>query len=585
MQSVLTLALIVVLSDTGQTRDGLPVFVQHPQSAQIAAQLDRGATAELVRVYRLLQIRRQRTKGVEIEPAYLLLSNRQGGFAKYGFWLGAKKKPDVAYVDVYRDWDMSGSFGAIDQIFPHELVHAIIHQLGVDQPKDAGGNQMHAITVRTDRFTAFNEGLAEHIQIMVIDDPRAAPKTRALANAHDLDAAAWKHLAAYRREMSAYFAPATRMRIGFLLWYSNDERTLRYFAVKQNRFVREAALPRRLLATHDRGDAYWLENVLPGDPDGAVKSVPRLIDSEGAVSALFYRWATDPGLQSHRANEAFYEQFGTTAAAVSPLQNLYLKLFAAIEAHRTADVPAFVSSYREMFPEEAALVDRVVFDSFNGQPLSAPPQIWLANPSLKTGTTLFDQFRGRPRVHTFDLNAASLVDLTSVRGVSPELARSIMNAGPYASIDALSRVPGVAAEVIARMKAMAGGMAKVTAADEEDFTLKPILLPYLWRFLIVLFLAAIGGTFVYRLARIRVGLRASFLRAALSGLGAALVGIVAHWVTGSAMMAVAAVAVAFGLPSAMWQLYKTRSLTPTLFAVAVWVATAVPGVMLTSATP
>src|SRR5512140_1739509 len=98
MNSLLSLALIVVLSDTGQTRDGLPVFIRHPQSARIAAQLDRGVTAELVRVYRLLQVRQQRSKGAAIEPAYLLLSNRQGGYAKYGFWLGAEKKPGVAYV-------------------------------------------------------------------------------------------------------------------------------------------------------------------------------------------------------------------------------------------------------------------------------------------------------------------------------------------------------------------------------------------------------------------------------------------------------------------------------------------------------
>lgn len=121
MNTLLSFALIVVLSDTGQTRDGLPVFVRHPQSAKIAAQLDRGVTGELLRVYRLLQVRRQRMNGAEVEPAYLLLSDRQGGFAKYGFWLGAKKKSQAAYVDVHRDWKISGEFGAIDQIFPHEL--------------------------------------------------------------------------------------------------------------------------------------------------------------------------------------------------------------------------------------------------------------------------------------------------------------------------------------------------------------------------------------------------------------------------------------------------------------------------------
>lgn len=583
MKSLLSIALIVVLSDTGQTRDGLPVFVLHPQNAKIAAQLDRGVTGELLRVYRMLQVRRQRRNGTEIEPAYLLLSDRQGGFAKYGFWLGAQKKPQAAYVDIHRAWKVSGQFGAIDQIFPHELTHAILHLLGISAPPGGGGNQVHALTVRTDRFTAFNEGLAEHVQIMAVDHPGAAPETRALANAHDREAAAWKHLAAYRSEMTAHFAPAARMRMGFPLWYSNDERVLRYFAVKENRFVREVRVPAALLTAADPERAYLLENVLPGDPDGAVKAVPRLIDSEGAVSAFFHRWATDQALQQRRRDEAFYEQFGTDAAAVSPLQNLYLKLFSAAEARRTADVASLVGAYREMFPDEASLVDGVVFDSFMGQPLTAPPEIWLANSGFTTGTTLFDQFRGLPRTHTFDLNAASVVDLVSVPGITPELARSIMKAGPYSSVDAVGRVPGVSADLVSRMKAMAAGMRRLAEADEEGLTLRPILMPYLWRALIVLLIAALAGAVVYRLARIRAGVRPSLTRTAISALAGALLGMLAHWVSGSALAGVAAVVIAFGIPAGLWQLYKTRRLAPALIAPAIWGATALPAVMMTSA--
>ncbi len=568
MKSLASIALLVILTDTGQERDGLPIFVRHPQSARIAARLDRGITGELIRVYRLLQVR----KGTEIEPAYLLLSNRQGGFARYGFWLGARKKPGVAYVDVHRDWGLSGRFGAIDQIFPHELAHATLHVLGVEPPATGGSNQVHAVAVRTDRFTAFNEGLAEHFQIMAVDHPNAAPDTRALANAHDLEAAAWKHLAAYRREMSARFAPATRMRIGFPAWYSNDERVLRYFAVKENRFARETRLPESLPVER----AYVLENVLPGD--GPVKPVSRLIASEGAVSALFHRWATDPELQRRRRGDAFYAQFGTTAAALSPLQNVYLKLFAAMEARHAADVPAVVAAYREMFPDEAPLVDRVVADTFFGQSLTVPPQLWLANTDFMTGTTMYDQFRGAPRVHTFDLNAASVVDLMTIRGVTPELARAIIKRGPYPSLEAVSVVsPGLRS----RFKSMAAGMEKLRAADDEKLTLRPVFMPYAWRAGIALLLAAIGGALLYRFGRIRAGARPSVTRTIFSGIGGALVGIVASWLSGSALIAIAAVLLLFGIPAASWQLYRTRRLTPALIALAVWAATALPAVILT----
>ncbi len=577
MKPLAAIALLVVLTDTGQQREGLPVFVRHPQSAQIASQLDRGLTAELIRVYSLLQVRQQRASGRPVDPAYLLLSDRQGGFAKYGFWLGAQKKPDAAYIDVHRSWAITGQFGAIDQIFPHELAHAILHRLGVEAPQSGGANQVHAVGVRTDRFTAFNEGFAEHFQIMAVDHPGAAPKTRALASARDLEAAAWSHLRAYRHEMTARFAPASRMRLGFPLWYSNDERVLRYFAVKQNRFAREVRLPEALPLER----AYLLENVLPGD--GGMKTVPRLIASEGAVSALFHRWATDATLQNNRRENAFYEQVGTTSDAVSPLQNVYLKLFAAIESRRTADVVAAVNTYREMFPDEAAAADRVVADAFGRQPLIAPHEIWLANRDLMTGTTLFDQFRGAPRVHTFDLNAASMVDLMSVRGVTPGIARSIMSGAPYASLDALGRVPGVTADLVARMKVMAGEMEKLKAADEEKLTLRPILMPYLWRAGLALLVAGIIAALLHRFARIRAGARPSVVRSALAGLGAAFIGVVASWISGHALVATAAVAIVFGIPAAAWQLYRSRRLSAAWIALLIWSITALPAALVTTA--
>lgn len=318
--------LLVVLTDTGREREGLPVLALHPAGGPVAAQLDRGLSGDLLRIYRLLQVRLHRTRGTAVEPAYLLLSTRQGGFARFGFWLGDDKKNDVPFVDVHRDWEISGRFGAIDQIFPHELAHAIFRQLAGENPESGGANQVHAVGVKTDRFTAFNEGFAEHLQVMAVDHPDAVPATRALANAHDLDEAARRHLASYRRELSAPFAPVARMRVGFPLWYSGDERVLRYFAVKRNAFAREARIPVHLLTRRDRYPAYLLENMLPGDEGAPAKPIARLTASEGALSTFFHRWATNTALQQRYRDASFYALFGTTAGEVTPLQNVYLKL-------------------------------------------------------------------------------------------------------------------------------------------------------------------------------------------------------------------------------------------------------------------
>ena len=569
--------LLVVLTETGREREKLPVLAPHPDGKRIAAELDHGVAGELTRVYRGLQIRLHRTKGTPVEPAYLLLSTKQGGFARYGFWLGNQKKAGVAYIDIHRDWPISGRFGAVDQIFPHELGHAIFHHLGIEPPDTGGANQIHAVAVRTDRFTAFNEGFAEHFQVMAVDHPDAAPATRALGNAHALDLAAQRHLAAYRSELSARIAPASRMRIGFPLWYSNDERALRYFAVKRNEFAREPRIPEHLLTRPDRFNAYLLENTFPGDREGALKPPGRLITSEGALSSFFYRWATDAGLQGRRRDASFYELFGTTAE-VTPMQNVYLKLFHAMEQRRPRDARALVAAYAELFPDEAALAGSVVAGAFHVRTLDVAPEIWLANSSFRHGTTVFDQFRGAPRAHTFDLNAASIVDLTSVKGITPALAQTIARNAPYASIDDLARVPGVSAELLSGLKGMAREMEVLRAADEESLSMQTIFLPYLWRGGGALLLAAIGGAFAHRLLRGRMGV----VRMIASGLGAALVGVIVSWVSGNAAIAIASVIVLFGVPSALWQLYRRRSLRPATVALGCWAAAALPAVIVTT---
>ncbi len=294
--------LLVVLSPTGAEREGLPVLAVHTESARIAASLDRGVAAEMLRVYRFLQIGARRG----IEPAYLLLSNEEGGFPRYGFWLGDLKKPGTPFIDIHHEWPLHGSFGAVDQIFPHELAHAILHELGVEAPATAGANQVHAVGVRTDRYVAFDEGFAEHLQVMAVDHAGAAPETRALSRARDLDDAATRHLEQYGDELAARIPSVGRMRIGFPVWYSNDERALRYFAVKRNAFVREPDVPQRLLESGDPYPAYLMESVILGDPAQPMRPAAQLFAIEGAMSTFFWRWATDPTLRRTYREPEFY---------------------------------------------------------------------------------------------------------------------------------------------------------------------------------------------------------------------------------------------------------------------------------------
>ena len=167
------------------------------------------------RVYRWIQLYRQAVEaGLEVEPAYVLLSERQGGYAREGFVLGEVEKPTAGYVDVHKDWPVAGKFGALDQIVPHELAHVIRRQL-VGPLADGSANQVHALGLRTDPVTAFNEGFAEHLQPMAIDHPDADPATRSLAADGEASERVSARLAAYRREVAARLAVAPRLRMGF----------------------------------------------------------------------------------------------------------------------------------------------------------------------------------------------------------------------------------------------------------------------------------------------------------------------------------------------------------------------------------
>jgi hypothetical protein len=530
----------------------------------------------------------QRREGRQPEPAYVLLSPRQGGFGREGFFLGDVDKRHAGYVDVKHDWPVTGDFGALDQIVPHELFHVIRRQLA-GSIVEGSTNQVHAVGVKTDRPTAFNEGFAEHFQTLAFEHPDADPGTAALAGDRDRYAAVQDRLQRYTREVSASVSLATRLRMGFVAWYSNDEDVLRYFAIKENAYAHEPAIPERVLRRSDSYEAYLLENILPGQPDGAAKSVARMVSTEGVVATLAYRWATDERLRGIHRDDAFYEPFGVDPSDVAPLENLYLKIFHVLYEHKPMGILELVEGYRVEFPDEAPYLDAVLEEVFLGQPAEAPPEIWLANEQLQTGTSLFDQFRGLPREHTFDLNAASIVDLVAVPGVDPDLAREVLQRGPYSSIDDLARVEGMTRERIDRFQDLSTAMDVLIAeAKEEDVeavvSVSSILMPILWRALTVLVIASVLGGFLYhQIRRIGTEERPRFWRTAVNGFGAALLGLLAGWVAGiMGLASLLVVGVVFGLPASAWCLKKTGRLSAGLQVMAAWVAAAVPAALITT---
>jgi DNA uptake protein ComE-like DNA-binding protein len=569
--------LLVVLSDTGEVRDGLNVFCPHPDASRISAELLRGFPERMARLYRLEQEYLHRKAGTPIEPAYLEFSRRQGGFPGFGFWLGAEAKRGVGYVDLYEDQFRRPRFGGIDQIFPHELAHVMVQQLA-GEPAQGGSTQGHAIAVRTDPVMAFTEGFAEHFQVMALDDPEADPRARALLSDPYWQAHANRDVEEYRRAMTARWAPASRARIAFMFWYSGTEQVLRYYGVRSNAFARQPAVPERLLRTTDPYAAYLLENVLPGAPTDPPKSAAQMLATEGVVSTLFWKWATCEALRSRYADEAFYARFGVARQDVPPELNVYLKLFDVLHTSRPQTAQGVIEAYTAAFPRDAADVDAVVREVLLGQALPRAPELWLANRDFHVGTRIFDQLRAAPQTHTFDLNAASVTDLVAVPGVSLELAREILRHGPYDGTADLGRVPGLSPALVQRFAAMSADIKAVRAADGGSSSLFDLVWAFGRRALLLWGLAAAVGAVLFRRVR-----RCGWVRAGASALGASLAVFGVAWVIGSFRMAAAAPLVAFAVPGLVWSL-RQRPLGPALARTALaWVLAAAPA--LTMITP
>ncbi len=572
---------LVVLRDTGQEREGLPVVEPHPEAAKWEAVLGTGYSGKLLRLYALEQEYLRRKAGTNVEPAYLVLSQHQGGFPRFGFYLNEVKKADAGWVDLHESSAISGRFGAMDQIFPHELLHVMLHQLVGEFPV-SGANQVHAVGVRTDPVIAFDEGFAEHSQILAVDDPQAVTGTKTLIDNAAIEHRARTDVSRYVNDLSHWYMPCKPSQMRFLVWFSRSEQVLRYHAVKANEFAREASVPDSLWNRSDKYGAYLAHSVAPGDSESSPKSVPVMLSTEGVVAHLFWRWVTHPAIQDRKCGDDFYAAFGIQSDEVSPLENAYLKLITVLAEKRPHTTAELVLAYRELFPEEQADVDKLVRAVLLGQDLPAvQPEIWLANPAFTTGTSLFDQFRGMPRSHTFDVNAASKMDWLTVPGVTAEQAEQLAAQAPFASLDDLGTRMKWSESQRQQLADMASEMDRLRAesGEEDSIQIAQLLIPYLWRLLALVTCATICGAWL----ALRTGVQRWWTSTMIACVASLLVVTLAWIVTCPAWYPFLVPTVLGGTPWLLWRAAIRRKLWFVLQPLFVWFAASIPALLITRA--
>jgi hypothetical protein len=497
---------------------------------QQALRLDRFVRTYLLRDPTVPAARRL----VLTQPAFLFLSDREGGYPANSFWLeqpdgSLREMRDVPFVDtVVRERDLApGTIDGMVAIYAHELGHLMMAALAGPAPKRAS-MAMHFVTTRTDAWYAFTEGFGEHFQPLSLD--LAGNAGRPAARETEIPELERTWYGRFEREQAegCVVCPAN---LRFLYWHGRREQRMRDLPLRTNLFVFKPALPPSLLDdSRSPFDGRLYRDLAAPSATAPPKNGVQMMESEGVIATLFYRLVTDERLGQTYREAAFYEPFlderqaaalheWGPRAVVSPVENVYLKLFDTM--HRSLAWGAWpaielVSGYATRFPDEALAVYDVFLDATRGVTADreaaskhgAPgflsglggrlvsreiaidgnlgPALWMLSPSMTFGMGVF-RYVPFPNSFTFDLNAADVPDLRSVPGVSAPLAAAVIRArderGYFSRVRDLADVPGVTPSLLEQFERMAAKMdtrmKKSSARTADAGWIKDLLVPLL----------------------------------------------------------------------------------------------------------
>lgn len=493
---------LVFMLPTGKTHNGLEVYQvmknNDPMFFKARNKLDRGFVSESVYLYGMVQNYLIRTGQIQSrEPVYLALTKNIGGFARKGFALETDgtiiSKPDVKYIDLHEGiLDQNpGRASSYTEIFPHELGHILLSLLSGEG--ESFIEKVHYFCTLTDNTTAFNEGFAEHFQVIShVTEADERIKRSVQDDLRETGVWLFRRLHGYKRDFSwpgrfGYY------RATMPVWYQKLENMRRHTFVESKLIQR----PPRLTSHSDpwmgilyRDAAVWPDIL-------RLRTTEEAIATEGVISA-FFSMMLQSDLKKNYYPPRYYEAFLPNDTSfvfqreINPLRNQYLKIFTVLakyvrmENSERGQIIDFIEGYTREFPHEGEIV-KAIWKEASGIDYTAETaaEVWAVNSQARYIPWVMAQFGPRLNTYTFNLNTADSLDFVAIKGVTPKDAGRILqyrkSSMGFREIEELAGIPGLEASAIA-------GLAKLTTPDETEgyarkFSFTPLLLYPLWSIL------------------------------------------------------------------------------------------------------
>jgi len=452
---------IQIMQETGEMREDLPVMELVPETDTLSRMVYRSIRSSFLErfleLYRLCQCYLV-GEGIlqDVEPAYLALTDHQGGFAKQGFYLkreaGEPVRKDLPYVDITvqaAKGDLHGLM-SFTQLFPHEMAHVMYRLLSREDSvaNNSRSVDMHYFSIITDYPTAFNEGFAEHMENVARHfEENDSIRSGIAADLEQIERSSRHPIDGFTRDFKYPF------RIGFykagmINWYQKfeDYKRSEYALSGQIRYKNKS------LKLNDPEEMISYRNA--GFPDvGELRNIVQFHATEGAISAFFTALSLRELQHANPYDSLFSDLCANEPLEPDPLQRQFLKYFHVIHHHvvrnnsSTSQFSDFISGYLEDFPEDKADVLEI-YRELTGEEFTPdhPASIWLMVRDHRHRLLVLDPFGAiEVPLYTFNLNAAEAEDLLTIHGLSYEEAEAVIrfrdNNGLFESLEDLHNIP------------------------------------------------------------------------------------------------------------------------------------------------